>query len=79
MVRVSAAPEPALSSPREIAEEKRPSRLPKGDPPYRGPAKEAPDAQEPPPTREPGEPATDWPEEPDGTPRDPDDPVTSER
>ena len=49
------------------------------DPPYRGPARQAPDDQDPPPTQptEPDEPATDWPGDPETEPPDPNDPQRS--
>lgn len=49
------------------------------DPPYRGPTRQAPDGQEPPPTQpsEPDEPAADWPGDPETEPPDPDDPQRS--
>jgi hypothetical protein len=64
----------------ELMSPVQPPRTPTGDPPYRGPSRHAPDGQEPPPTHqpnEPGEPATDWPGDPETEPPDPNDPQRS--
>jgi hypothetical protein len=54
-----------------------PPRKPDDDLPRTEPPRTRPNVGEPPPTREPGEPASDWPPDPETDPPDPDDPMRS--
>jgi hypothetical protein len=59
------------------AEQPEPPRKPDEDLPRKEPPRTHPNVGEPPPTREPGEPASDWPLDPETEPPDPDDPMRS--
>ncbi|HWB31008.1 MAG TPA: hypothetical protein VG736_10935 [Vicinamibacterales bacterium] len=72
----SATPAP-LRAPLAAQSQPEPPRKPDDDLPRREPPRKHPNVGEPPPTREPGEPASDWPRDPETEPPDPDDPMRS--
>jgi hypothetical protein len=67
----------ASSRPRVAQSQPEPPRKPDEDLPRKEPPRTHPNVGEPPPTREPGEPASDWPLDPETEPPDPDDPMRS--